>query len=80
MENYQQNGFKVTYKITEDVITNNPQPIEIIKSFIIQTKSKNKAIDYAKKFTTTNKFKLIEVVENYKDFCDCDLTETDEPF
>ena len=37
----------------------------IIKSFIIQTKSKNKAIDYAKKFTTTNKFKLIEVVENY---------------
>jgi len=52
-----QNGFKVIYKITE--------PIEIINSFIIQTKSKNKAIDYAKKFTTTNKFKLIEVVENY---------------
>ena len=57
MDNYQQNGFKVIYKITE--------PIEIINSFIIQTKSKNKAIDYAKKFTTTNNFKLIEVVENY---------------
>tara|TARA_R100000278_G_C5350246_1_gene121548 strand:+ start:188 stop:412 length:225 start_codon:yes stop_codon:yes gene_type:complete len=51
-----QNGYKVIYKINN--------PIEIINSFIFQTKSKNKAIEYAKKFTSVNGFKLIEVVDN----------------
>ena len=50
------NGFKIIYKINK--------PIEIINSFIMQTKSKDKAISYAKKFTTRNNFKLIEVVDN----------------
>ena len=50
------NGFKIIYKINK--------PIEIINSFIMQTKSKNKAIEYAKKFTTVNGFELVEVLEN----------------
>ena len=50
-----QNGFKIVYQETK---------LNPIKSFTMQTKSKSKAIDYAKKFTTHNKFKLIEVLEN----------------
>ena len=51
-----QNGYKVIYKINK--------PVEVINSFIMQTTSKDKAIDYAKKFATYNKFKLIKVVDN----------------
>jgi len=52
-----QNGFKIIYQFPR---SNNYYQ----NSFIIQTNSKNKAIEYAKKFTTYNKFKLIEVVDN----------------
>jgi len=53
-----QNGFKAIYSKTF------PDGKEIINSFVMQTKSKDKAINYAKKFTTRNNFKLIEVVKN----------------
>tara|TARA_R100000781_G_C3974813_1_gene91462 strand:- start:193 stop:369 length:177 start_codon:yes stop_codon:yes gene_type:complete len=53
-----QNGYKAIYS---KVFANGE---EIINSFIMQTKSKDKAINYAKKFTTRHNFKLIEVVEN----------------
>jgi len=53
-----QNGYKAIYS---KVFANGE---EIINSFIMQTKSKDKAINYAKKFTTRNNFKLIEVVDN----------------
>ena len=51
------NGFKIVYQFSR---SNNYYQ----NSFIMQTTSKDKAIDYAKKFTTYNKFKLIEVLEN----------------
>ena len=50
-----QNGFKIVYQETK---------LNPLKSFTMQTKSKNKAIEYAKRFTTYNKFKLIKVVDN----------------
>jgi len=53
-----QNGFKIIYQFSK---SNNYYQ----NSFVMQTKSKNKAIDYAKKFVSHNKFKLIDVVENY---------------
>jgi hypothetical protein len=52
-----QNGFKIIYQFPR---SNNYYQ----NSFIIQTNSKNKAIEYAKKYTTYNKFKLIKVVDN----------------
>ena len=52
-----QNGFKIIYKINK--------PIETINSFIMQTKSKDKAIKYAKKFIDLNNFELIEVTSNW---------------
>ena len=51
------NGFKIVYQFSR---SNNYYQ----NSFVMQTKSKDKAIEYAKKFTTHNKFKLIDVVEN----------------
>ena len=53
-----QNGFKIIYQFSR---SNNYYQ----NSFTMQTKSKSKAIDYAKKFVNHNKFKLIDVVENY---------------
>jgi len=53
-----QNGYKAIYSKVF------PDGVEIKNSFIMQTKSKDKAINYAKKFTTRHNFKLIEVVEN----------------
>ena len=50
-----QNGFKIVYQETKS---------SPLKSFTMQSKSKSKAINYAKKFVTFNKFKLIEVVDN----------------
>ena len=52
-----QNGFKIIYQFSR---SNNYYQ----NSFIMQTKSKDKAVDYAKKFTAHNKFKLIDVVDN----------------
>ncbi len=52
-----QNGFKIIYKINK--------PIKTINSFIMQTKSKDKAIKYAKKFIDLNNFELIEVTSNW---------------
>ena len=52
-----QNGFKIIYKINK--------PIETINSFIMQTKSKDKAIKYAKKFIDLNNFELIKVTSNW---------------
>ena len=54
-----QNGFKIVYQET----TSNP--LASFKSFTMQTKSHNKAINYAKRFVALNNFKLIDVVENY---------------
>ena len=51
-----QNGYKIIYKINK--------PVEVINSFTMQTKSKNKAIEYAKKYTAVNGFELIKVVDN----------------
>jgi len=52
-----QNGFKIIYKINK--------PIKTINSFIMQTKSRDKAIKYAKKFIDLNNFELIEVTSNW---------------
>ena len=54
-----QNGFKIVYQET----TSNP--LASFKSFIMQTKSHDKANNYAKRFVALNNFKLIEVTSNW---------------
>jgi len=54
-----QNGFKIVYQETKS------NPLASFKSFIMQTKSHDKAINYAKTFTALNNFKLIEVTSNW---------------
>ena len=53
-----QNGFNVIYQETKN------NPLAPFKSFVIQTKNKNKAIDYAAKFANFNHFKIIEIKPN----------------
>jgi len=54
-----QNGFKVIYQETKN------NPLAPLKNFIIKTKNKNSALDYASKFANFNSFKVIEVKPNY---------------
>ena len=54
-----QNGFKIVYQETKS------NPLASFKSFIMQTKSHDKAINYAKRFVALNNFKLIEVTSNW---------------
>ena len=54
-----QNGFKIVYQKTKN------NPLAPFKSFIIQSKDRKKAAQYAEKFTAFNNYQLIEIKENF---------------